>query len=417
MHNEKINILFVPSDLAGVGHFRSIWPAQQINKDFGDKFYVEVSNQVNLNDFEYLSKFKIIHFHRELGNFENRIEIFKKLRELGIIIIMDIDDYWMPPTTHPLHYMVVKNKIDFKITEMFKISDYVTTTTDIFAKEIGKFNKNVFVIPNALASNHQMWNGEDAKQTDKVRITWIGGSSHLHDLMKVQDDMNRINSDSELVDKYQIILCGYDTRGSATQIMPDGREITRKILPAESVWNEFEKIFTTNYSICDEDYIKYLKKCSKESYKNMSESEFKYLRRWTLPLTQYGKHYDYCDICLAPLDENMFNYCKSELKIIEAGFKKKVLIAQDYGIYHELIKNGENGILIPTKDNNKGWHKALKKLILDKEYRDMLANNLHEFVVNNYTLEIVTKKRVEFYEQIVTKANKPKQEFADSIIP
>ena len=414
--SKKINILFVPSDLAGVGHYRSIWPAQQINKEFGDKFHVEVTNQVNLNDFNYLSKFKIIHFHRELGNFAHMPELFKKLKEMGIIMIMDIDDYWMPPTTHPLHYMVVKNEIDKKITETFKHADYVTTTTDIFAKEIEKFNKNVFIIPNALASEHQMWNGQDSKQTDKVRIACIGGSSHHHDLMKVESDMNRLNSDNDLKDKYQILLCGYDIRGSATQIMPDGKEITRKILPQESIWNEFEKIFTTNYSICDEDYIKYLKKCSKDSYKNKKESELNYIRRWTLPLTQYGKHYDYCDICLAPLDENMFNYCKSELKIIEAGFKNKVLVAQDYGIYHDLIKNGENGILIPTKDNNKGWHKALKKLILDKNYRDMLAKNLNEFVIKNYTLEIVTKKRVAFYEEIIKKSSEKKEQFVELMV-
>ena len=415
--SEKIKILFAPSDLMGVGHFRSIWPAQQINKDFGDKFHVEVNNQGNLDDFNYLSQFKIIHFHREFGAFEKMPELFKKLKEMGIIMIMDIDDYWMPPKTHPLHFIVEKHKINEKITETFKHADYVTTTTNIFANEIKKFNKNVHIIPNAIASNHQMWNGEDAKQTDKVRITWIGGSSHHHELLKLQDDMNRLNSDPQLKDKYQIVLCGFDIRGSATQITPDGKEITRKILPQESIWNKFEEIFTTNYEICDEDYTKYLKKCAKDSYKKTSEKDLNYVRRWTLPLTQYGKHYDYCDICLAPLDENMFNYCKSELKIIEAGFKNKVLIAQDYGIYHELIKNGENGILIPTKDNNKGWHKAIKKLILDKEYREKLASNLHEFVINNYTLEIVTKKRVEFYEQILKAEEEKREVFSDILIP
>ena len=112
----------------------------------------------------------------------------------------------------------------------------------------------------------------------------------------------------------------------------------------------------------------------------------------------------------------MFNYCKSELKIIEAGFKNKVLVAQDYGIYHDLIKNGENGILIPTKDNNKGWHKALKKLILDKNYRDMLAKNLNEFVIKNYTLEIVTKKRVAFYEEIIKKSSEKKEQFVELMV-
>lgn len=403
MEKKKIKILFVPSDLAGVGHFRCIWPAQQMNKDFGGDFDIEITHLPNYDDFEYFAKFDIIHFHRELGSFENMPNFFKKLKERGVKLIVDIDDYWMPPTTHPLYYMITKHKVDERILGFVKNSDYVTTTTNIFAKEILKHNKNVFVVPNALDENHQMWNGTDAKQTEKVRISWIGGSSHMRDLELIRDDMNRLNSDVDLKGKYQIVLCGFDTRGTVTQVAPDGREHTRKILPHETIWNKFEEVFTTNYSICDDEYKKYLAKYTKDSYKNTPVSDLNYLRRWTLPLTQYGKHYDYCDICLAPLEENKFNEVKSELKVIESGFKKKVLIAQDFGAYSETVENGKNGILIPTKDNNKGWYKAMKKLILDKEYRDELSNNLNKFVLENYTLKIVTQKRVEFYKSILEK--------------
>lgn len=406
MEKNKIKVLFVASDLAGVGHFRCIWPAQEMQKNNKEEFDIEIAHLPDYNNFEYFAKFDIIHFHRELGSLENMPNFFKKLKERGVKLIMDIDDYWLPPTTHPLHLIITKYKVNERIIEFIKNSDYVTTTTSIFANEIKKYNKNVFVVPNALDENHQMWNGEDAKQTEKVRITFIGGSSHMRDLELIRDDMNRLNSDSDLRGKYQVILCGFDTRGTVTQVAPDGREHTRKILPHETIWNKFEEIFTSNYSICDDEYKNYLSKYTKEPYKNMPVSELDYLRRWTLPLTQYGKHYDYCDICLAPLEENKFNEVKSELKVIESGFKKKVLVAQDFGAYSETVKNGENGILIPTKDNNKGWYKAIKKLILDKDYRDYLSNNLNQFVLENYTLKIVTEKRVDFYKSILDLNNK-----------
>jgi len=119
-------------------------------------------------------------------------------------------------------------------------------------------------------------------------------------------------------------------------------------------------------------------------------------------------------VCLAPLDEtemikdskgtisrrvHIFNEVKSELKIIEAGMKKKALIAQDFGVYKHLIKNGETGILI--SDNKKGWFKAMKDLILNPELREKLANNLHEFVKDKYELKNVTRDRVEFYKKII----------------
>lgn len=412
---KKIKILFIPSDLAGVGHFRCIWPAQQINKDFNSEFEVEVNIHPNFNDVEYFKQFDIVHFHRELGSIEKMPEFFKELKSAGVKLIVDIDDYWMPPTTHPLHFIVVKNKINEKIIAFIKESDYVTTTTEIFAKEIRKYNNNVFVIPNALDASHQMWNGVDAKQTDKVRIAWIGGSSHMRDLEIIRNEMKKLHNDSELKGKYQIIMCGFDTRGTSTQIMPDGREVTRKILPNETIWNKFEEIFTDNYSICDEDYIPYLKKYSKNNYTGKTDSELNYLRRWTLPLTQYGKHYDYCDVCLAPLEENKFNEVKSELKMIESGFKNKVLIAQDFGVHGELIKNGETGILVPARNNNIGWYQAIKKVILDKDYREYLAKNLNKFVMENYTLEVVTKKRVDIYKDIYEKNHK--SEFAEYIMP
>jgi len=403
---KKIKILFIPSDLSGVGHFRCIWPAQQINKDFQGDFEVEVNTHPNYDDFDYFTKFDIIHFHRELGGHEKMPNFFKRLKEAGVTLIVDIDDYWMPPTTHPLYFAVIKNKINEKIVDVLKHADYVTTTTEIFAEEIKKYNKNVFVMPNAVDATHQMWNGSDAKQTDKVRISWIGGSSHMRDLEIIRGEMNRLHNDAELKGKYQIIMCGFDTRGTATQIMQDGREVTRKILPHETIWTKFEEIFTNNYSICSPEYTEYLKKYTKNDFLSNPVSELDYLRRWTLPLTQYGKHYDYCDVCLAPLEENKFNEVKSELKMIESGFKKKVLIAQDFGAHGAIMKNGENGILIPSKDNNKGWYKAIKKVILDKDYRENLANNLNKFVLENYTLEVVTKKRVEIYKNIYEKKNK-----------
>src|SRR5574343_1460882 len=64
---EKIKILFCPSDRQGVGHFRTIWPAQQIARKHSDEFEVSIEYEVDTNNIEYFSKFDIIHFHRSFG--------------------------------------------------------------------------------------------------------------------------------------------------------------------------------------------------------------------------------------------------------------------------------------------------------------------------------------------------------------
>ena len=417
----KIKLLIVPSDSQGVGHFRSIWPAQALTTHFGEDFDVEINLSPNMENMQYLKQFDIIHFHRHLGPTETIDNNFAELKAAGVTLIMDIDDFWEPPTTHPLYQIVKEEKLSEKIIKTIGLSDYVTTTTDIFAKEIEKYNKNVIIMPNALNMDDKMWKSEvTPNETDRCRISWIGGSSHFHDLKLLEPSMNALYRNKELEDKFQMIMCGFDIRGSITEIKPDGSRTTRAILPHETIWMKFEEIFTNKYSDVrkDEEYFKWLNKIKKEDYPDQYKKG--YVRRWTLPLTQYGKHYDYCDVCLAPIDSvdvyrtdkgqiinriNKFNEVKSELKIIEAGMKKKCLIAQDFGIYSKLIENGKTGILI--KDNKDGWYKAIKKVILDPDYREELANNLHEYVKDKYELKIVTANRAIVYKNILESKNAP----------
>jgi glycosyltransferase involved in cell wall biosynthesis len=422
MEKKKIKILFVLSDRAGVSHYRCIWPAQHLKRHHKDEVDVKIDGSVNTKNIDYLSKFDIIHFHRQFGPYEESEKTFKELRDKGVTLIMDIDDYWSPPPTHHLYEIVKADKLKEKVETNLKHVDYVTTTTDMFADLISEFNPNTEVLPNALNMKEQMWKGElQPNESDKLRISWIGGSSHLYDLMPIQGSMGRLISDSSVRDKFQFVMCGFDTRGTITEVGPNGQRKTRKIEPHETVWMQFEKIFTNDYMLLeDKDYEKWLKKIKNEDYDGMSTKN--YVRRWTLPLTQYGRHYDYCDVCLAPIaedymhitdkgqhikKEHIFNKVKSELKIIESGMKKKALVAQDFGIYKDLIVDGETGILV--SDNKKGWHKALKSLILDKDKVDYLANNLHEFVKNKYSLEAVNEKRLAFYKRVVKEKQEKKE--------
>lgn len=428
MGKKKTKILLIPSDTQGVGHFRNIWPAKEINKNFGEEFDVEINHQPNYRNIEYFKQFDIVHFHRHIGPYEGSEELFPKIKENGgPILVMDIDDYWEPPATHPLYEIAKSDKISEKIVKNLGLADYVTTTTDVFAEHIKKINKNVHVIPNALDMEHKMWNDEvNENKTGKCRISWIGGSSHYHDLDLMRQGFQRLWSSDELKDKFQIIMCGFDTRGNVTQVDERGQRFTRKIQPHETVWRQFENIFTADFKDRDNDpeYYAWLDKIQKPKSEDYKDEQYdkNYVRRWTLPLTQYGKHYDYTDVCLAPLIDkfteqvrhekpggkftiqnitrpHIFNEVKSELKIIEAGMKKKVLIAQDFGIYKELLEDGVTGLLV--KNDRKDWYKHMRTVILDEDYRNELAENLHKFVKERYDITNVTAGRIEFYRDIL----------------
>lgn len=417
---EKIKILVIPSDRQGVGHYRSIWSSKYLKKYKKEDFDIKIDVSPDVNNIGYLSSFDIIHFHRQLGGYENSKSVFDKIKETGTKLVMDIDDYWCPPPTHPLHDIVKKEQIDKKIEKNIKMSDWVTTTTEIFADKIKKLNKNVAVFPNTVEAKSKMWSNNEPdkfpKKTNKVRVGWIGGSSHKFDLELLRDSMKMLSEDLDLREKTQIVMCGFDIRGEVTHIMPDGSRQKRAIQPHETVWLDFERIFTNNYALINdnEEYKKWLLKIKKEEFED--EYEQNYVRRWTQNLNSYAEHYNYCDICLAPLVDtylrqinqggkikmiqrpHIFNEVKSELKILEAGVKKKALIAQDFGIYSQKLIHGKTGMLV--KNNKDGWYKAIKELVENKNMREELAGNLHEWVIKEYSNEKINEIRSDFYKKI-----------------
>jgi len=402
---EKIKILVIPSDRTGVGKFRSIDPHIFLQKLYPDDFHIDIEFEPDFDDLNFWKQYQIVSFHRNIGpDMDRSVEMINKLNSMGIVTVSDIDDYWLPGKEHPLHTLIVQNKINEKIVANLKSAKYVTTTTEIFASEISKINKNVFVFPNAINPNEPQFK-EPTEESDKIRVGWLGGSSHLHDLMLLDGMVAKL---SPVNDKLQYVVCGFDTRGVMTEInQQTGQQTQRPIQPHETVWYEYEKIFTNNYQIVSDDYKKYLLKFSQSDYpEDINES---YRRVWTKPVTSYAKNYSKFDISLAPIKHHIFNKVKSQLKVIEAGFYKKALIASNFGPYTidltHCLKNGEfvdgNALLVDEQRNHSDWAKYVKKLVDNPNMIKDMGERLYEHVSQRYDLNIVTKHRAEFYKSIV----------------
>ena len=403
---EKINVLVLPSDKTGVGKFRSVDPHVFLQNLYPDDFHVDIDYEPQINNIEYWKKYQIIHAHRTIGQDYNIApHLIEWLKSMGIIVIVDLDDYWLPTVEHPIHSIIVQHKIDEKIKNNLRAASYVTTTTEIFAEEIKKLNKNVIVFPNAINPKELQFN-QPTPPSDKIRVGWLGGSSHLHDLALLGDFVQK---NSDINDKLQYVICGFDTRGTVTEINPQTKEEKqRDILPHETVWARYEEIFTTNYKTVDDEYKKFLQQFKEGEYN--SGNQLPYVRVWTKPVTTYAMNYSKFDISLAPIKNHIFNRMKSQLKVIEAGFYKKALIASEIGPYTidlvHCLKNGEfneegNAILIPESRNHSDWSKAIKKLVQNPEMIKELGERLYNTVKDKYDLNVVTKNRAEFYKSLI----------------
>ena len=110
----------------------------------------------------------------------------------------------------------------------------------------------------------------------------------------------------------------------------------------------------------------------------------------SLPVTEYGLLYDQFDIAIAPLEDNRFNRCKSNLKIIEAGMKGLPIFVQN---------------IHPYIDDTKGvykvanWKDAInqaQQMVGERIMED--AQSLREYVLGNYDLNKVNELRTDRLE-------------------
>ena len=401
----KINVLVLPSDKSGVGKFRSVDPHVMLQNMYPNDFHIDIDYEPKVMDQNYWKKYQIVHVHRNIGQtYEETPKLIEWLKSNGIIVIVDIDDYWLPTKEHPIHQLIIQNKIHQKIMDNLKVASYVTTTTKLFAEEIKKYNKNVEVFANAINPKDPQFN-EPTLPSNKIRVGWLGGSSHLHDLKLMNGFVSKL---SPLQDKLQYYVCGFDTRGTVTEINKEtGQQTQRAIKPEETVWARYEEIFTDNYKIVTPKYKEFLNKFEESEFFGWENEN--YVRVWTRPVTTYAKNYSKFDISLAPIQNHIFNRMKSQLKVIEAGFYKKALIASNVGPYTIDLKHAlhqgqftdGNALLVNESNNHSDWSKNIKKLVENPNMIVDLGERLYETVKDKYDLNTVTKERAEFYKSLI----------------
>lgn len=393
----KINILCIPADNFGVGNFRFIEPHIELQKQFGDDFYVDINFEPNWNDENYLNKFDIIFGSKNMMQLSLAQEIFPKLQAKGKKIIIDVDDYWILSPKNPQYQLAKDIKHSENSIAFFKLADYVVTTTEFLAKEVKKYNENVLVFANAVDPSMKKFQIKE-ELSERVRLGYLGGSSHFEDLKLLKPMYTSILT--KYPEKVQTVLCGFDLRGKVKDRDAHGNEFERPMLPEETPWYYYEKFVTSDYKNIDNDYKSFLNKYKNEEYSNTDN--LPYRRVWTKPISSYSLNYNLFDISLIPLVNDKYNCCKSQLKIIEAGFFKKAIIASDVSPYQIDIKHGVNGFLV-KEGSSKDFTFYAKKLINEPSLREEMGNNLYETVKDKYNLKNVTKSRGDWYKTLINK--------------
>jgi glycosyltransferase involved in cell wall biosynthesis len=397
-----IKVLVLSQDTDGIGYYRNFMPHLTINDpEFDIDIRMLQDGTLNLLDPNYLGQYKILFYNKSIPFAKPEyVNAFNEIiNKFNIKLVFDIDDYWILSSTHLNYDMWKKTKADEAIVKSIKEATHVITTTVLFADRIKGINSNVTVLANAVNLEEQQWTF-NRRLSDKIRFLWGGGISHMIDLRLLKPSFESF--DKDFLKKSQLFMCGYDLRVRT----PKG--MIQRSDPKSNQWSFFENIFNNNWKyISNNDHRAYLKAYDDKNYGINEEfiNEF-YQRRWTRPILNYGHMYNEADVCLAPLKNNsMFNFYKSNLKVIEAGAHHCPIIASNYGPYTiddiEGVKDGKRKGFLIDENKPKMWYEKMKFYADNPDIMREHGENLYEYIKENLCIKVVGEKRKQLYKKLM----------------
>lgn len=392
MNQFPIKVLLpIQYNVTGLDYHRLLMPFERLQKTHGEIYDIKLIRGIRQDDKIYeppldsmtdeqLKGFNVIYFLRQVSYDINKIQpTIDRIKSLGLKIIFDIDDYWKLPKEHYWHTKYKEQKVEGGVMTTLKQADAVSTTTNTFANIIKEFNQNVTILPNCINPDEPQFKAVNIS-SPRIRFGWIGGVFHKTDLEILKPAIENLYKNAELNNKFQICLGGYNPN-------PE--------------FKEMENILTANYHFknYDKPYYNYLL----QQTPAMEHIAFdkSYRRLWGKDVRHYGEIYNDVDICLVPLIKNIFNECKSELKIVEAGWMKKAVICSDVEPYNKWIQDGVNGFLIKPERNYIDWFVAMRKLILNPELIKQMGEALHKTITENFDIDIHNKRRDTLIKSVV----------------
>lgn len=419
MSKAKVLVVLRQQDgqMNGVAYHRLFVPHMALERTHGDQFEFAIVDSLETDSIidpninaamlteEFVKKFQLVVFARVIGSTcEATEKICSMLERAGCAIMVDQDDYWQLPKDHMHYWTYHGTNRTQNIIDGMKMADCVLTTHRLLADHaLLTVDTQVEVIPNAIDTTIEQFQPKPMPQDGIIRIGWIGSSSHLGDLDILKPALQRLFRQRKVTEQIQIVLGGFSVKQKIWHYDPKTQETKQVEMPVDFCAPvQFEKILTDNYKVCGgfPNYVKYLKLYTQKAEEIMDAMPYK--RLWYTDVFHYAEMYNHIDIALAPLRDTEFNRCKSNLKILEAGFMGKTVIASDIHPFNSTISHEVDGLLAHHSGD---WYNDIHDLIFDEQFRKDLAYNLRSSLAVNYTIDDVNKTRAELYLQLIKQKN------------
>lgn len=276
-------------------------------------------------------------------------KVMGQLKEkYGFKTVVDFDDYYRLTPEQLRYKMWQEHNIEQRMTDAARNADLLFVTGEPLYKAYREFNKNIMIIPNSLPfSNESRVRNDDLD--DRLRFIYVAGKSHYNDLKMLRGLLQKIYSDSQFQNEGNFTFCGYDGTPGAVKM----------------------------------EYL-----C-----KGLARY---YTRENLRPLDNYMDHYKNGDVALAPLEDNLYNNAKSNLKFIEAASKRLPLICSEVLPYTQDRALKNKGIIYCK--NTSDWYRAFKFFLNNRAAVEDFGEACYQWASEHYNLTHTNRLRTEAFQ-------------------
>lgn len=86
--------------------------------------------------------------------------------------------------------------------------------------------------------------------------------------------------------------------------------------------------------------------------------------------------------------------------VLEAGAIGLPSIVTDINGSREIIENGKNGLIVPSKDSD-ALYNAMERMLTDNKLRETMKNNAREMIASRFEKNFVQKCQIDFYKEVM----------------
>ncbi|MBA6059596.1 glycosyltransferase [Pseudomonas juntendi] len=311
------SVLALPFNTTGVGHYRVIQPFTELER----AGWIQGRLGYHMPSVIEAERQKPDAMILQLRYAKASIEEISRLKQFSSARrIFEIDDYIIEPPKKNDHVRNWPSDIAEQLSRAVGLCDRLVVSTEPLADALSNMHQDIRIVPNMLAPG--MWTGlVSSRQTSaKPRVGWAGGTSHRGDLELMLDVV-------------------------------------------KALANEVDWVF---FGMCPE----ILRPFVKEFHKGV-------------PLDLYPQKLASLnlDLALAPLEQNLFNDCKSNLRLLEYGACGFPVICTDtkaYAGYLPCTRVRENS---PEQ-----WLDAIRMHLSDPQASYRQGDALRAAVLRDYVL-------------------------------